>query len=54
MVSPIRDRAVIDIKKTVDKHAAITDNLMAVHALPGCDTVTSCFNIGKGAVLKAL
>jgi hypothetical protein len=28
--------------------------LLAAHALSGCDTVATCFGIGKGTVLKTL
>ena len=37
---------------TVEKHADIASNLLAAHALSGCDTAASIFGIGKPTVLK--
>ena len=54
MESPISGRAVRDIGKTVSKHKDIIPDLLAVHALSGCDTVACCFGIGKGTALKVL
>ena len=54
MTSPIQQRAVIDIKATVHVHHSVIPNLLAAHALLGCDTVASYFGIGKGTVLKTL
>ena len=54
MTSPIHQRAVIDIKATVHVHHSIITNLLAAHALSGCDTIASYFGIGKGTVLKTL
>lgn len=54
MVSPIHDRAVIDIDATVEKHRAIIPDLLAAHGLTGCDTVASYHGIGKGIALKVL
>ena len=47
MASPISGRTVIDIAATVDKHKCIIPNLLAAHALTGCDTVACTFGIGK-------
>jgi hypothetical protein len=54
MVSPIKGRALIDINSSVEKHQAVMNNLLAAHALTGCDTVATYFGIGKGVALKAL
>ena len=54
MESPIKERIVIDICATVEKHRAIIPTLLAGHALSGCDTVAVCFGIGKGKMLKVL
>jgi hypothetical protein len=54
MESPIRGKSVIDIAKTVQKHEDIVEGLLAAHALTGCDTVASCFGIGKGTAIKVL
>ena len=54
MVSPIRDRAVIDINATVDLHRDIIPDLLAAHGLTGCDTVATYFGIGKAGSLIVL
>lgn len=54
MESPIRQRGVIDIDATVNANPLIIPNLLAAHALSGCDTVASYFGIGKGKALKVL
>ena len=54
MVSPIQDRAMIDINATVEKHCSIIPDLLAAHGLTGCDTVAQCHGIGKGVALKVL
>ena len=50
----MKERTVIDIRATVEKHRAIIPTLLAGHALSGCDTVAACFGIGKGKILKVL
>ena len=45
---------VIDINATVEKHADIASNLLAAHALSGCDTAAPIFGIGKQTVIKVL
>ena len=54
MESPIKQRVLVDIGKTVQKHLAIIPELLPAHALSGCDTVACCFGIGKGTVLKVI
>ena len=44
----------IDINGTVDKHQSIIPDLLACHGLTGCDTVATCYGIGKGVALKVL
>ena len=51
MESPIKDRKIIDIRATVEKHH---DIIPAGHALTGCDTVAACYGVGKGKMLKVL
>ena len=47
MQSPIHGRACIDIKETTHKQAAIAPEVLALHALTGCDTVAATFGVGK-------
>jgi len=47
MESPIKDRVVVDIDETVEKHQNIIPEILAAQVLPGCDTVACCFGIGK-------
>ena len=54
MVSPIRDRAMLDINATVDLHRDIIPDLLAAHGLTSCDTVATYFGIGKAASLIVL
>ena len=49
-----RSPVVIDVNQVLQKHHKIMPNLLAAHALTGCDTV-SCFSgIGKATVYKKL
>jgi hypothetical protein len=54
MESPIKDRATIDISKTVEKHTDIIGEILPVYALTGCHTVACCYGVGKGTALKVL
>ena len=54
MESPIKERTVTDIGKTVEKHAGLVTDILASHALTGCDTVACYYGIGKGTALKVL
>ena len=47
-------RVVVDIKATTTKHITIADQLLAAHALSGCDTVSQLYGIGKGTVLRVI
>ena len=54
MESPIKERTIIDIGKTVEKHVSFVRELLPAHALTGCDTVACCYGVGKGTALKVL
>jgi hypothetical protein len=54
MTSPVKDRTVININVTVEKHSSTMPNLLAAHGLTGCDTVAMCYGIGKTTALKVL
>ena len=54
MESPIKERAVIDIRQTVLQNSDIVPDLIAAHALSGCDMVACYHGIGKGTILKTL
>ena len=41
MSSPVKERAVIDIRGTVESHSDIADDLLAIHGPSGADTVAS-------------
>jgi len=49
-----RSHAIIDVNKIVQQHNAVIPNLLGVHALSGCDTVSSFAGIGKATVFKRL
>ena len=54
MESPVQDRASVDIKATALEHSSIIPDILAAHALSGCDTTACYFGIGKGTVIKVL
>ena len=54
MESHIHGRSVIDICRTVKNEEQIAHDLLACHALSGCDTVACYFGIGKVKALKTL
>ena len=39
-----QERKVIDIGETVEKHKAIASQLLAMHAITGCDTGTTVWH----------
>ena len=45
-------RASIDIQASVSNLSNIIPELLPAHALSGCDTVSMCYRIGKGKMLK--
>ena len=47
MQSPIKDRCCIDVKETAHKHQKIIPEILALHALSGCDTVAATYGVGK-------
>ena len=58
MQGPVKGRKLIDIGLTVvrirEKLKINPENLLALHALSGYDTVAACHGIGKRKALKAL
>ncbi len=54
MESTSRSRSSIDIGATVAKHSGIVPQMIAAHAVSGCDTVGCYHGIGKTKVVKAL
>ena len=54
MSAAAHGKAIIDIAASVVKHKAIIPNLLAAHALTGCDTVAATFGIGKLKAVKVL
>ena len=54
MESLIKDRAVLDIHLSIEKHSDIIPHLLSMHALSGCDTVACCYGIGKSKAMKVV
>lgn len=54
MVSPIKGRSMIDINESVEQNKSVMKNLLAAHAIAGCDTVATYHGIGKNVALKML
>ncbi|KAG0719750.1 hypothetical protein GWK47_049874 [Chionoecetes opilio] len=54
MESTTETRTVIDIGATTKQHADIACQLLAAHALTGCDTVAFMWGIGKAKAVKVL
>ena len=54
MTSPVEGRSFLDIKASVQTYSQIIPDLLAAHALTGCDTVASPHSIGKMTALKVL
>jgi len=52
MVSPITGHFIIDFTATATQHSNIMKDLLSMHGLTGCDTVSPYF--GTGNVVKAL
>ena len=52
MSSPVKERAVIDIRATVESHCDIEDDILAIHGLSGGDAVASSNGIGKETVVN--
>ena len=49
-----KNKHVVSIRKTAEKHKAVCSMLIRVHAISGCDTVPMMFGIGKLKALKTL
>ena len=47
-----KSRTLTDIGETAKRHADIGCQLLAAHALTGCDTVACMWGIGKARALK--
>ena len=41
MSSPVKERAVVDIRATVESRSDIADDLLAIHGLSGADAISS-------------
>jgi len=54
MESSSKARTLTDIGATAKQHADIACQLLAAHALTGCDTVAFMFGIGKAKAVKVL
>ena len=54
VTSPIEGRSFLDIETSVKTYKQIIPDLLAAHALTGCDTVASPQGIGKMTALKVL
>lgn len=54
MDSPIQGRSVIDIGRSVERHYDIIPDILAGHALSGCDTTASLYGIGKTKIVNTL
>ena len=52
MSSPVKERAVVDIRATVESHNDIADDLLAIHGFSGADAVASFHDIDKATVVK--
>ena len=53
MQSPIHGRPSINIKETALKQAKIIPEILALHALSGCDSVAATYGIGKTKAITA-
>lgn len=54
MEATISDTALIDIAAFANKHANVAQQLLLMHWLFRCDTVTQLFGVGKAAAIKIL
>ena len=52
MSSPVKQRAVTDIRATVESHSDVAYYLLTIHGLSGTDAVASLHGIGKATVFK--
>ena len=54
MESPVQEGATIDIRATAEDIKHIISDLLAAHALSGCNISACYFGIGKGTVVKVI
>lgn len=54
VVSPIAGRSVLDIKTTTQHKSGNSEQLLAVHAVTGCDTISYMWGIGKTTAPKQM
>ena len=54
MVGSSHGKSSVDITATTKNHSEFISELLAGHALSGCDTVACLFRIGKGTIIKVL
>ena len=48
MMEPsVHGRVCVDIRETVKKHPTLISQVLAIHAISGCDTVAASYGIGK-------
>src|SRR6267154_1712264 len=52
MSSPVKERAVVDIRATVEAHSGIASDLLAIHGISGADTVATLHGLDKATVIK--
>lgn len=52
MQSPIHGRSCVDIPATVKQHADIIPQILALHAISGCDTVAATYGVGKVSAIS--
>ena len=52
MSSPVKERAVIYFRATVESHSDVAYDLLSIHGLSGADAVASLHGIGKATVVK--
>ena len=51
MQSPFQDCYCIDVRETAHEHAATAPELLAIHALAGCDSVAPTYGVGKATAI---
>ena len=54
MESTSSNRMLVDIAATSKKHGPVISQLLAAHAIPGCDTVGQLYGIENVTVIKAI
>ncbi len=54
MHSPIHGRSCIDVKETVRKHCTMIPEILALHALTGCNSVAASYGIGKKTAITVV